>query len=112
MRSLTRFSFVAISFAFVPTVTLGQTCNGFCNPLQSNTLSGFLQAILSSLIFILFPVIVMMLVYSGFLFIAAQGNPEKLRTARRVFLWTLIGGFVILASWAIAQAIQATVNAL
>jgi hypothetical protein len=83
---------------------------GFTNPLGNVTLYDFLLGILNSLIFILFPVIVLMIVITGFLFVVAQGNATKLQTARSSLLWTVIGGLIILGSKGLALAIEATVQ--
>jgi len=84
----------------------------FTNPLNSPTLQDFLLAILNSLVFILFPVIVIMIVYTGFLFVAAQGEPTKLSAAKRAFIWTVIGALVVLGAKALALGVQATVNSI
>jgi len=53
-----------------------------------------------------------MIVHSGILFVAAQGNPEKLSRAKSALVWVLIGALVILGSKALAHAIEATVAEL
>lgn len=82
------------------------------NPLQFDTLPDFLYAILNIAIVIMFPIVVLMIVYTGYLFLAAQGNPNKLEEAKRALLWTVIGGLIVLGSYALALGIQATVNSL
>jgi Type IV secretion system pilin len=84
----------------------------FCNPITQGSLQAFLEAILSSVVYILFPIIVLMVVYTGFLFIRAQGVPAKLEEARRALVWTLIGGAIILGALALSKAIEATVKAI
>lgn len=49
------------------------------------------------------------LVYAGFLFVTAQGNEEKLKTAKRTFLWTVVGVLVLLGSVVIAEGIKNTI---
>lgn len=82
----------------------------FVNPIQYDTIEDFLIAVLNALVLILFPIIVLMLVYCGFAFIAARGNEAKIKEARRVFFWTLIGGLIVLGAKALALAIAATVS--
>jgi hypothetical protein len=84
----------------------------FMNPLGNITLYDFLLLILNALIYILFPIIVMMIVYTGFLFVAAQGNPAKLEAARKALIWTVIGALIVLGSKALALAISATVKSI
>lgn len=84
----------------------------FCNPLAFNTLEDFLRAILSALIMIAFPILVLFMVYAGFKFVAAQGKPEEIAKARKIFLWTLVGALIVLGAQAISLAVQATIESL
>ena len=84
--------------------------NELKNPLQFNTISGFLDAMLGALVIIATPIVVLMLVYSGFLFVSAQGNPEKLATAQKAIMWTIIGAVVVLGASVLASAIEGTVD--
>jgi len=84
----------------------------FVNPLKFESIQDFLMAVLSSAIYILFPILVLMIVYTGFLFVTAQGNAQKLEEARRAMMWTLIGSLVVLSSYAFAIALKATVCSL
>ena len=84
------------------------------NPLGAGTtVNSFLLSILNIITNTIGPVIViLMLVYVGFKFVAAQGNESKLTEAKQMLLWTLIGALVLLGAKAIAMGIQATVQAL
>ncbi len=57
-------------------------------------------------------VVVFMLVYVGFLFVVARGEPGKIAEARQALMWTVIGALVLLGAVAIAEGIKATVQAL
>ena len=91
-----------------PSVVLAQ----LTNPIAAPNLWVFLERIVASVVYILFPILVIMLVYTGYLFVAAQGNPGKLAEAKKAFVWTLIGGFVVLGAQALALAIRATIASL
>jgi hypothetical protein len=83
------------------------------NPLKDGgTLMDFLQSILGLVIQIGTMVLIVMVIYIGFLFVVAQGNSEKLSQARTMLLWTLIGGVILLGAQGIALGIEATVRAL
>jgi hypothetical protein len=84
----------------------------FTNPIRETTLQGLLTTVLNSLIYILFPIIVLMIVYTGFLFVSAQGNESKLSEAKRALVWTVIGGLVVLGSVALAEVVRSTVETL
>lgn len=81
------------------------------NPLQNtNNIQDFLAKILHAVVLLLSPVIILMLVYTGFLFVRAQGSPEEIETARRTLLYTLIGAAIILGAEALAKVIQNTIS--
>ena len=83
------------------------------NPLlHAQTINELIKTILEGVIKIGMPIIVLAIIYSGFLFVSAQGNSEKLSEAKRALLYTLIGAAILLGSWAIAQLISETVKAL
>ncbi len=97
----------------------GQTGSGgcqagtICNPIPNVTsLNDLLKDILQGVIKIGIPIITLALIYSGFLFVTAQGNSEKLKSAKKALLYTVIGAAVLLGSWAIAQLIHSTVSSL
>lgn len=96
----------------------GSTGNGGSNVTLSNPLQGgsslesFLLNILDFVINIGSIVVVLMLVYVGFKFVTAQGEPGKISEAREMLLWTVIGALVLLGSKAIALGVEATVKAL
>lgn len=84
--------------------------NGIENPTESSSLQEFLGKILEAIVTLLYPILVLALVYSGFLFVTAQGNPQKLQKARTVLKWVIVGAVIIFARWLIADIIGTTVN--
>lgn len=84
----------------------------FNNPLNTNSLAALLVQIVNALILILFPIVVLMIVLTGFLFVSAQGEPAKLQRARQAFFWTVIGALIVLGAKALALAVCATVQNL
>ena len=57
-------------------------------------------------------VVVFMLVYTGYKFVMARGNPSKIGEAQESLKWVVIGALILLGAQAIATGIQATVQAL
>jgi SNF family Na+-dependent transporter len=55
---------------------------------------------------------VLAFIYSGFKYVTAQGNEDKIKTAHKALLYTSIGTAVLLGSWVIAQLIENTINQL
>ena len=52
------------------------------------------------------------IIYTGFLFVSARGNPAKIKEAGEALKYTLVGGAILLGAWVIAEAIIGTINAL
>lgn len=95
------------------TTTTTQTGRGGLeNPLQVDSLDGFLNAILAGVVQIGTIILIMMLVYVGFLFVAARGNSEKLQSAKSALVWTVIGGLILLGATAIQLVITGTVRSI
>ena len=82
------------------------------NPINVDSVNGLIKTILEGVIRIGIPIIALAIIYSGFLFIAARGKPEKIKEAKDALLYTVIGAAVLLGSWALAQLISRTVLAL
>ena len=84
------------------------------NPLGNNinSIPSFVQTLLGGILQIGIPIVALAIIYSGFLFVFARGNSEKLSKAKDALLYTLIGAAILLGSWAIAQMISATVTGL
>lgn len=85
---------------------------GLCNPLGYQDLTTFLQQLLQLVAQIGFPVIVLFMVYVGFLYVTAAGKPEKITKVHSYLLWTLVGALLILGAEALSIAIKATVAQL
>lgn len=81
------------------------------NPAFS-TIPGFIAGALKALVMIALPILTLFIVYSGFLFISAQGNESKLSEAKQNFKYVIIGALLILGAWVIATLIAGTVSQL
>lgn len=79
------------------------------NPLGTDSINGLIKIILIGVIKIGIPLIAIMLVYTGFLYVMARGKPAAIETANQSLLYTLLGAAILLGSWAIAQLISNTV---
>ena len=83
------------------------------NPLGAGTdIQKLINQILAFVIRIGAIVVILMLVYVGFLFVTARGEPAKITAARQALLWTIVGALILLGAQVISLGIQATVQAL
>ncbi|OGG58042.1 hypothetical protein A2853_00930 [Candidatus Kaiserbacteria bacterium RIFCSPHIGHO2_01_FULL_55_17] len=95
-------------------VSVAHAQTGLNNPLNSqfSSIPLFIAGALKALALIALPIITLFLVISGFLFITAQGNEQKLATAKKNFFYVIIGALLILGAWIIATLIAGTVTQL
>lgn len=85
---------------------------GFPNPIGYSTFMDFVQAILQVVLKIGIPVAAIFIIYSGFLFVKAQGNETELTKAKKAFTYAVIGTAILLGSWLLAKGIESTINSL
>lgn len=81
-----------------------------CNPLKSQTIEAFLGKIIDVLIVFALPIIVLFIMYAGFLYVTARGDTGKLETARSALLWAVVGGVIILGAHLISRVLLETVK--
>lgn len=90
---------------------VGQIEVKYDNPLgNTKTLPDFAIIVLDGAVLLLTPIVVIMLLYAGFLFIMAQGNTEKLSEAKKVLMYTIIGAAIILGAKGLAIVMQSAVG--
>ena len=82
-----------------------------CNPLESDSIPAFLLKIIDVILVFALPLIIIYIMYAGFLLVTSQGNPGEIETARSALLWAVIGGVVILGARLIIEVIQGTIEA-
>ncbi len=87
--------------------------NSFPNPFagddKTKSVVGFVTFILEKIVLpVALVVVIFAVIYSGYLFVTAQGNEEKLTEAKKTFFTVIIGSLIILGSVVIATAIHGT----
>jgi hypothetical protein len=81
-----------------------------CNPLDFGSIPEVINAILDILLIFAIPLIIFFIIYAGFLYVMAQGNPTKIQEANKALLYALIGGVIVLGAKIIGEVIAATVS--
>ena len=74
--------------------------------LNCDTIPACLELIFRAARDIAFPIAVIFILWSGFLFVSAGGNPEKIKTARTTLLWAIIGLVVVTGAWTLSVAFK------
>ncbi len=84
----------------------------FTNPISANSIEDLIAAVLNFVATLGSVVVVMMVIYSGFLFVKAQGEPAGLEKAKKTFFWTVIGGVVLIGAATFAAVIKSVSDGL
>ncbi|MCA9364124.1 hypothetical protein KC727_02805 [Candidatus Kaiserbacteria bacterium] len=83
------------------------------NPLAGrgiDSVEGFFVEIINIILVFARPIVVLFIMYAGFLYVTAQGDTTKLTTARNALLWSVIGGVVVFGATVIMEVIRGTVE--
>ncbi len=98
--------------AVTPSVASACPQNFNLLPDDACTLEGFFAILLDAVVNIGAILLVLALVWTGFLFVQAQGNEEKIRNARSALMWAVLGGLLLLGAQALSMVIKATIETL
>ena len=100
--------FIKIAEAAEPTKV------AFTNPVSSkiSSIPQLISTLIEAVTKLGAAIVVMFVIYSGFLFVKAQGDPGELEQAKKTFMWTIIGGVVLLGASALAAVIEKTATGL
>ncbi len=77
----------------------------FTAPTSSHEFATILQSIMKWVVAIGVPTVIFFIILTGIYFVLAQGNEEKLKKARSMLIYTLIGAVIIAGASVIASAI-------
>jgi len=82
------------------------------NPLDSSisSIPAFFLAILDILLVFAIPFVVFFIIYAGFMYVTAQGNPGKISQAHNALLYAIVGGVIIFGARAILAIVTNTAN--
>jgi hypothetical protein len=108
-HSLPLVTFFAPAMAFGASGTYDDP---FAGGIAVSTIPDLLLALVDFVLLIGVPIIVICIIYSGFLFVTGGDNEAKVQKARFVFMWTVIGALVLLGAKGIAMAVQSTILSL
>ncbi len=81
------------------------------NPLKSEDIPDLLLKIIDVLLVFALPIIVLYIMYAGYLFVTSAGNAEKVTDAKNALLWSIVGGVIVLGARVIISVIQGTITA-
>jgi len=80
------------------------------NPLACETFAECIDGIISCIVCYSPIIAFLMIIIAGFLFITAGGDPERIRTAKRIIFWTVVGLFIVLFCKGIISLIRKVIE--
>lgn len=95
-----------------PIVFAATTCDStkqLCNPIKYDTFSQFVEAVTRTAVNVLLPFVVISFIYTGFLFVKAQGKPTEIQAAQTSLWYSVIGALILFGAWGFANIIGTTV---
>jgi hypothetical protein len=110
------FHLISLLFVFVPVLIfaaegrLPNNTYSINNPLASDSIQGILLNIMNLVTTIGMVVVVLFIIYAGFTYVMAGGDPAKIKKARDTFFATVIGGAILLGADVIANVVVKTVE--
>ena len=107
-----RIALPAGSALLLPLLTFAQN-QTLQNPVQGAgivSVQGFIAAFLKAVVQISLPILTLFIVYSGFMFVMARGNEQKLSDAKKNFFYVILGAILILGAWVLSTLIAATAS--
>ena len=87
-----------------------QGTSSFINPISFTNIQDLLFALLNVVIVIATPIVVLFLIYSGFLYVTARGNAEQIKQSTKSLMYAIIGGVIIIGSVAISNIVTNVAN--
>lgn len=82
------------------------------NPLRVDSVTGVIDLIIGLALRAAFIIAVLAIMYSGFLFVKAQGSDDEITHAKTVFWNTIIGVALIFGASGLVKIIQVTIEAV
>lgn len=101
------FSASVFSFFFISSKALAAALE---NPLAYTSIIDVLNAILDILLIFALPIIIFFIVFAGFKYVTARGNPGEIQKANQALTYALIGGAIVLGARVIGGVISATIS--
>lgn len=83
------------------------------NPFKKDTIRGLIETIVNEILLPIGSVVAaVMIIYAGFLYVTAGGDPGQVKKAHEALLYAVIGAAILLGAWVISEAIDNTIKTL
>lgn len=84
------------------------------NPLKAEygTFSQLVAGVTRAAVTVFIPFVVIAFIYSGWIFVKAQGKEKEITDAKNALLWSVVGAFILLGASVFAKIIGTTVSTI
>jgi heme/copper-type cytochrome/quinol oxidase subunit 2 len=101
---LKRVSIFIILFSlFLPLLSFGVQLP---NPLEAETIEELIEDLINLIFWIAIALVPLMVLIAGFFFLTAAGDPEKIKNAKTIIFWTIVGATIALLAKGIISVIK------
>lgn len=90
----------------------GEETTRISNPIKFYSVSELIDKVLDYVVIVGGVVATLAFIWAGFVYVSAQGKPEKLKTAKEIFINTCIGAAILLGAELISKIITGTISSL
>lgn len=98
--------FLAIIFSAVVLPIFPASAITFTNPLGVNTFEELLEAIINFVFWVGITLAPLMIIIAGFTYVTSGGSPDKVKKAKDLMLWAIIGLVILIAAKGLVQVIR------
>lgn len=78
----------------------------FDNPLTATTFEELIGSLVDFIFWVAVAIAPIMILVGGFYFLTAAGDPQKIQTAKKIILWTIIGFVIVLLAKGIISMLE------
>lgn len=97
------FLLIFLSSFLTPLFTAAIT---FENPLEGVTFESLVSSVIDFIFWVAMAIAPIMIIVAAFYFLTSAGDPEKVRTAKRIIFWTIVGLIIVLSGRGIVAMIE------
>lgn len=97
-------------FNFITTAHAAQTDFQVENPIGANNLEDIIKLVTDNILKLAIPVAVVMIVWAGFNFLTAAGNPSKIQKGKQILTWTAVGLAVIFIGGGFVDLVRSIIS--
>lgn len=80
------------------------------NPLEWDTVEEVIQGIIDFIFWVAVVLVPLMVIISAFFFLTSAGNPERIRSAKNIIMYTAIGFGIVLLAKALVSVLNSIIG--